>query len=195
MTNNKKCIFKLSTSLQLWWKLEERKINDAAQGINVNVLKVENEYWRGIHLLKYLNKNAILDILANKMCHNKYPLVQIYSRKPPISFQIYPTLCRVVTCQVMRNFACDNRPWSTNVSMYVLAFSWWQLLHYHFSLKLKKWSEIWVWQIEGSEIFVDQCQCSQLSKRGVRAMSCVLSASVSLSPTDSQLLASTNKWC
>ena len=47
---------------------------------------------------------------------------------------------------------------------YILAFSWWQLLHYHFSLKLKKWSEIWVWQIEGSEIFVDQCQCSQLSR-------------------------------
>ena len=32
-------------------------------------------------------------------------------------------------------------------------------------------------------------------QRGVRAMSCVLSVSVSLSPTDSQLLVSTNKWC
>ena len=40
----------------------------------------------GIHLLKYLNKNAILDIPTNKICHNKYPLVQIYCRRPPIQF-------------------------------------------------------------------------------------------------------------
>ena len=48
----------------------------------------ENEYQK-IHLLKYLNKTAILDLLANKKCHYKYPSVGIYCCKTPILFQIF----------------------------------------------------------------------------------------------------------
>ena len=45
----------------------------------------------GIHLLKYLNKNAILDIPTNKICHNKYPWSKFIAEDLPSNSKYYST--------------------------------------------------------------------------------------------------------